>query len=74
MKLLDLESLSSASLLVFANKMDVKGAMSSAEICENLKLPEILKNRSWNVRSSCALTGEGLTEGLDWLVNDLNKS
>jgi ADP-ribosylation factor-like protein 1 len=66
MAMLEEEELKSAHLLVFANKQDVKGALSEVEISEQLGLPAI-KDRQWHVCKSAALKGEGLTEGLDWL-------
>ncbi|KAJ2830632.1 Arf GTPase arl1 [Coemansia furcata] len=65
------EELQEAALLVFANKQDMKGAMSSAEVSEALGLPK-LKSRQWAIYKTSALKGEGLDEGLDWLVNAIN--
>lgn len=59
-----------SAVLVFANKQDMKGALSPAEVCQALGLPE-LKGRKWHVQSAIAIRGEGLYEGLDWLANTL---
>ncbi|KAJ3205620.1 Arf GTPase arl1 [Dinochytrium kinnereticum] len=67
-QMLEEEELRTASLLVFANKQDVKGAMTAAEVAEELGLSD-LKSRQWTIFKCSALTGDGLTEGLDWLVN-----
>eukprot|EP01024_Parvocaulis_polyphysoides_P053578 TRINITY_DN5346_c0_g1_i1.p1 TRINITY_DN5346_c0_g1~~TRINITY_DN5346_c0_g1_i1.p1 ORF type:complete len:192 (-),score=17.23 TRINITY_DN5346_c0_g1_i1:159-734(-) len=61
-----------SAILVFANKQDMKGALSTAEVCENLGLPE-LRGRKWHVQGSIATRGEGLYEGLDWLSNTLKQ-
>jgi Arf/Sar family protein len=53
-------------ILVFANKQDLPGALSTAEVCQSLGLTQV-KNRMWHVQSSVATRGEGLYEGLDWL-------
>ncbi|KAF0496464.1 ADP-ribosylation factor family-domain-containing protein [Gigaspora rosea] len=53
-------------LLVFANKQDLPGAMSPAEVTEKLNLHH-MRDRAWYVHPSCATTGEGLFEGLNWL-------
>jgi ADP-ribosylation factor-like protein 1 len=53
---------------VFANKQDMEGAMSAAQVSETLGLSQ-LKRRTWTIFKCSAKTGEGLTEGLDWLVN-----
>ncbi|KAK9472723.1 ADP-ribosylation factor family-domain-containing protein [Dipodascopsis tothii] len=59
-------------LLVFANKQDLKEAMTPAEVTEQLALAE-LKDRTWYVLPSTAKTGEGLAEGLSWLSTNLPK-
>ncbi|CAH1762781.1 8932_t:CDS:2 [Entrophospora sp. SA101] len=53
-------------LLVFANKQDLPTAMSPTEVTEKLGLHR-MKDRAWYVHPSCATTGEGLFEGLNWL-------
>jgi ADP-ribosylation factor-like protein 5B len=58
--------LSKAVVLVFANKQDVKGAMTAAEISEAFALHAI-KDREWHIQGACGLTGQGLFEGLDWI-------
>lgn len=54
-----------AVLLVFANKQDLPNAMSASEITDKLGLNE-LRQRKWYIQSTCATTGDGLYEGLDW--------
>ncbi|EPS60330.1 hypothetical protein M569_14475, partial [Genlisea aurea] len=61
-----------AVILVFANKQDLKGAMTPSEVCQGLGLYD-LKNRKWHLQGSCALKGEGLYEGLDWLAATLKE-
>ncbi|KAK9451747.1 ADP-ribosylation factor family-domain-containing protein [Limtongia smithiae] len=61
------EELQDAALLVFANKQDQPGAMSAPEVSEALGLVG-MKDRSWSIVACSAIKGEGLTEGLDWLV------
>lgn len=63
--LLNEDELKSAKLLVFANKQDVQGAASPAEITEQLGLTK-LKDREWTIVKSVAIKGEGLDEGMDW--------
>ncbi|KAK1756261.1 putative ADP-ribosylation factor family protein [Echria macrotheca] len=67
--LLQEERLSGASLLVFANKTDVAGCMTSEELLQSLKLDEIRTHR-WNILRCSAMTGENLKEGLAWVVDD----
>ncbi|WMV35571.1 hypothetical protein MTR67_028956 [Solanum verrucosum] len=47
-----------------------KGAMTPMEVCEGLGLYD-LKNRKWHIQGACALKGDGLYEGLDWLSSTL---
>ncbi|KAG6474635.1 hypothetical protein ZIOFF_068573 [Zingiber officinale] len=59
-------------ILVFANKQDLKGAMTPMEVSEGLGLYD-LRNRTWHIQGTCALAGDGLYEGLDWLVTALKE-
>lgn len=59
-------------ILVFANKQDMKGAMTPAEVCEALGLFN-LRNKRWHIQGTCATKGEGLYEGLDWLASTLKE-
>ncbi|XP_033103235.1 ADP-ribosylation factor 1-like [Anneissia japonica] len=65
------DELRDAVLLVFANKRDLPNAMTAAELSESLDL-HLLRKRPWYIQSTCATTGEGLYEGLDWLTAQLN--
>ena len=59
-------------LLVLANKQDLPKALSVAEICETIGLHS-LRDRQWFIQATCATSGDGLYEGLDWLSNALRK-
>lgn len=67
-KIFQSEILQDASILIFANKQDCKGALSAAEITEKLNLTSI-KDRNWHIQACCALTGDGLYDGLDWILS-----
>ena len=69
-RMLACEDLTKAAILIYANKQDVKGCMSAAEISEKLNLNAIKKHR-YQIQSCCALTGEGLYQGLEWIVQQL---
>lgn len=71
-KLLSEELLANVVLLVFANKQDMPDAMSASEVREKLGLVNT-RNRPWFVQSSCAVRGEGLYEGLDWLAGQIKQ-
>uniref|UniRef100_A0A0D6R911 ADP-ribosylation factor n=1 Tax=Araucaria cunninghamii TaxID=56994 RepID=A0A0D6R911_ARACU len=61
-----------SAILVFANKQDMKGAMTPVEVCGALGLFD-LRNRRWHIQGTCAVKGEGLYEGLDWLATTLKE-
>ncbi|GJW93137.1 ADP-ribosylation factor 2 [Tanacetum coccineum] len=66
----NIDELRDAVLLVFANKQDLPNAMNAAEITDKLGLHS-LRQRHWYIQSTCATSGEGLYEGLDWLSNNI---
>ncbi|XP_059077188.1 ADP-ribosylation factor 1-like [Cryptomeria japonica] len=68
--LLKEKELRDAAVVVFANKNDFPNAMSVLEITEELEMSS-LTQRHWHVQSSCATSGDGLYEGLDWLSNNV---
>uniref|UniRef100_A0A8C6X4R1 ARF like GTPase 6 n=1 Tax=Naja naja TaxID=35670 RepID=A0A8C6X4R1_NAJNA len=53
-------------ILFFANKMDLRDAVSSVKVSHLLTL-ENIKDKPWQICASDALKGEGLQEGVDWL-------
>ena len=59
-------------MLFYANKMDLPGALEPSEVSLQLGLPA-MTSRPWQVAASNALTGEGVDEGVAWLVQALNK-
>lgn len=46
--------------------------MTPMEVCEGLGLYD-LNNRIWHIQGTCALKGDGLYEGLDWLATTLDE-
>mmetsp|Transcript_30069 Transcript_30069/g.54971 ORF Transcript_30069/g.54971 Transcript_30069/m.54971 type:complete len:182 (-) Transcript_30069:374-919(-) len=70
LSILDEEELKDTLILVYANKQDLPGALTDAQIAEGLGLPDV-KNRDWAIFKTSAVKGEGLFEGLDWLSNML---
>ena len=64
--------ISHAPFLIFANKQDMQGSKSAAEITEALGLTSI-KNRQWSIQETSAAKGKGLFEGFDWLVTCIKK-
>ncbi|XP_016420473.1 ADP-ribosylation factor-like protein 2 isoform X2 [Sinocyclocheilus rhinocerous] len=64
------ERLAGATLLVFANKQDLPGALSKDGIQEVLALDDI-KTHHWCIVGCSAVTGENLLMGVDWLLDDI---
>ncbi|XP_067681058.1 ADP-ribosylation factor-like protein 2 [Haliotis asinina] len=64
------ERLAGATLLVFANKQDLPGALTSDEIRAALELDDI-KTHHWLIQDCSAVTGEHLLEGIDWVIDDI---
>ncbi|VDM44129.1 unnamed protein product [Toxocara canis] len=57
-------------LLVFANKMDEKGSMNASEVSQCLGL-DLVRSRNWHICASCAITGQGLVQGIEWLAQNI---
>ena len=64
--------LKDAVILIFANKADMPTARDPDELTEIYGFNEI-QDHEWKVQPCCALTGEGLAEGLDWLSDKLSE-
>lgn len=64
------ERLAGATLLVFANKQDLPGALTSEEIKEALELDQI-KSHHWLILDCSAVTGKNLLKGVDWIIDDI---
>nr|CDS31046.1 ADP ribosylation factor arf [Hymenolepis microstoma] len=70
---LEADELKDAFLLVLANKQDLPNAMRPAEITEGLGLHKFPASRKWHVQATCAVNGEGIFEGLDWLGREIKE-
>lgn len=66
-----LQRLLGATLLVFANKQDLPGALGAAEIKDCLDLDSI-KTHHWKIVWCSAVTGENLLSGMDWVLQDIS--
>ncbi|KRY85084.1 ADP-ribosylation factor-like protein 2 [Trichinella pseudospiralis] len=68
--LLKEERLLGSSLLVFANKQDLDGALTVQQITELLELKKITSHH-WLCLPCSAMLGTNLLEGIDWLIDDI---
>ena len=62
-----MEEIPTAPLLVFANKQDLATAKTADIIAEKLNLTEY-RTRKWHIQGCSAKTGDGLQEGMNWLM------
>jgi ADP-ribosylation factor-like protein 3 len=66
------DKLAGVPLLVFANKQDLLSALSAADISMGLNL-HMVKDRAWQIQACSAKKGEGLSEGMEWLVKTIQE-
>lgn len=87
-RMLNEDELRDAVLLVYANKQDLPNAMNAAEITDKLGLHG-LRQRTWyiqvcssitsmtpvahDIQATCATSGDGLYEGLEWLSSNIGR-
>ena len=64
------DRLRDCALLVLANKQDLPNAASVTQVTDALQLHK-LRQRKWFVQGSCAVSGDGLTEGFTWLADTI---
>lgn len=69
--LLEEEKMTEVPVLIFANKQDLLNAQPASEISTALNLHTI-RNRAWQIQPCSAKTGEGLQEGMEWIVKTVN--
>jgi len=70
MKIVKENELRDAAILVLANKQDLPMAMPVEQMKDKLGL-NTLKSRKCHIQATCATSGDGLYEGLDWLASTL---
>ena len=70
-KMINDEELKDAVVLVYANKQDLPGAMTTPEVTDKLQLHTI-RGKTWYIQAACATRGDGLYEGLDWLSKQVS--
>lgn len=69
--LLQEEALGKVPLLVYANKQDITFALGAEEVMESLNLEEIASDRVFNIQACSAMTKEGLSDGMEWLIKEV---
>ena len=71
--LLEEDELRDAILLIYANKQDLPNALKPNELAARLHLTFPSTQRPWFIQGTCAKTGDGILEGLDWLGQQINQ-
>ena len=64
---------SQVPILILANKQDLPGARDPKEIEKHLGLHELGSGHLYHIQPACAITGEGLDDGLDILYEMIGK-
>ena len=59
-------------ILFYANKMDLPGALGYEDCMDALELSRL--QCPWTIKDSNAISGEGVDEGMEWLVEQLTSS
>mmetsp|Transcript_20871 Transcript_20871/g.63617 ORF Transcript_20871/g.63617 Transcript_20871/m.63617 type:complete len:166 (-) Transcript_20871:931-1428(-) len=72
-QLLQEDKLLGVPVLIYANKQDLVTAADDEEITDGLNL-HVIRDREWCVQPCSAKTGDGLQDGMEWIVNQMNKS
>ena len=71
--ILEEDKLSGVPVIVLANKQDLVTALSPNEVADGLNLYSI-RDRPWQIQACSAKTGEGLQDGMEWLVKHVRPS
>ncbi|XP_033734420.1 ADP-ribosylation factor-like [Pecten maximus] len=61
--ILDNDEMRGVPVVVLANKQDLPYALKTSEIADKMCLPK-LTGRKWFVQGTCAMTGDGIYEGM----------
>lgn len=64
------ENLKNTLLLVYSNKSDLPTSCPTKDVAKALKLTR-LKNK-WYIQGCCATSGDGIIEGIEFIVKELN--
>ena len=67
------EQLADCSILIFGNRCDAPGALTSERLSSRLGLDNILSGHTWRIAMCDTLTGKGLDDGLDFLGDTMRE-
>lgn len=69
-ELLEEAKLAGVPVLIFANKQDLSTAAKASDIATGLNLHTI-RDRAWQIQPCSAVSGEGVKDGLDWVLKTI---
>jgi len=67
------QELRGVPLLFFVNKQDIHTALSPRDLEDAFNTKKIRASRPFHIHSLTAITGDGIREGISWLVEALKK-
>ena len=70
--LLGEDLLRNALLLVYLNKQDLPNPLTEEEAVDKLSLNTLPEDRRWHLQPCSAVKNEGLTAGLDWVIQQIH--
>eukprot|EP01111_Echinosteliopsis_oligospora_P017720 TRINITY_DN7788_c0_g1_i2.p1 TRINITY_DN7788_c0_g1~~TRINITY_DN7788_c0_g1_i2.p1 ORF type:complete len:196 (+),score=38.20 TRINITY_DN7788_c0_g1_i2:125-712(+) len=68
------QALKQVPLLFFANKQDLESIHNINDIKTTFNMKEIERTRDFKLQPLTAITGAGITEGIEWLIKSLEKA
>ena len=71
-EILEADELKNCPILIMANKQDLNETISSDEISLFLR-NEKYKDRKWNIIKTSGISGQGLEEGIEWMVSSIKE-
>jgi GTPase SAR1 family protein len=71
--LLEAEDLRDVPILLLANKQDLEGSLTPTKIQQEILVGEIAKSHVCAVFGCCAVTGQGVEEGIAWLGESIRE-
>jgi len=72
LSILSADELRGVPVLVLANKQDLPKAVKPGDLGEAMGMYQ-LTGRQWFLQPTCAMNGNGLSEGLDWMADAMRK-
>ena len=66
-RMLSEDELRDAPVLFYLNKIDLPAGLTSNDVIQQMRLNQI-RQRQWTLQPCSCSTGDGLYEGLDWLI------